>query len=113
MFRILIGGTPLDPSHAISMDSSSDSASISVLKALVSGYLHHDGNQVATFAKVADRVCVFVAILLVYVFKVEMRCEVGHHYFHCRLCECLSEADPFTTVEWCPCKRMSLFSSRC
>lgn len=45
--------------------------------------------------------------------EVELVCKIGHHGFHCQLCERLSEANPSSAIEWCISERMSLLSIRC
>ena len=73
----------------------------------------HDRVFFARHHKVLVGIRVFVTILLIDVFEVEVRCQVRHHDLHGPLCESLSKAHSLSAVEWCPSKRMSFSPIGC
>ena len=53
-----------------------------------------------------------ISIYLIYMFKVKVCSQIGHHDFHRGFCECLTEAYSSATAKRCPRERMSLLPVR-
>ncbi len=56
-------------------------------------------------------ICVFVK-LLVDEFEIKVLGDISCHNLHVNLCECLSKADSFTSIEGTEALRVSLFAIR-